>query len=76
MIVNETVKDVVIRKYGSVNNFLAIKAKEFNGELPIAREHIYKLINHEVPNPGIKSLNILADMIGIPREQVYKEYSE
>jgi len=70
------IKDEIVEKYGSINNFLAQKVKEFNGELPIAREHIYKLINHEVPNPGIKSLNILADLVGIPREKVYKEYSE
>lgn len=73
---DQTVKDVVIEKYGSINNFLANKTKEFNGQLPIAREHIYKLINHDVPNPGIKSLNILADLVGIEREKIYREYSE
>jgi len=72
----KTVKDVIIEKYGSINNFIASKAKEFGGELPLSREYIYKLIGREIANPGIKSLNILADMVGIPREQIYKEYSE
>ena len=72
----KTLKDVIIEKHGSVNNFIVKKAKEYGGELPISREYIYKVINHEVVNPGIKSLNILADMVGVPREQVYNEYSE
>ena len=70
------IKDVIIEKYGSINNFIAVKTKEFDGELPISREAIYKIIGHMVDNPGIKSLNILADMIGIPREQVYKEFEK
>lgn len=69
-------KDVIVEKYGSVNNFVSVKLKEFNGELPISREHIYKTINHEIVNPGIKSLNILADLVGVSREEVYKEYSD
>ena len=73
---DKTVKDVIIERYGSINGFITAKVKEFGGELPVSREYIYKLIGHEVANPGIKSLNVLADMVGVPREQLYKEYSE
>ena len=71
-----SVKEIIVEKYGSINAFVDIKAKEFNGELPFARYHFYKLLDHEVENPGIKTLNALADMVGIPRDDVYREYSE
>lgn len=71
----KTVRDVVVEKYGSINTFLDVKTKEFSGELPISRPYLYKLINHEITNPGIKTLNTLADMVDLPREHVYKEYS-
>lgn len=72
----KTVKDVVVEKYGSINNFIAVKIKEYNGELPLSREYIYKLINHEIPNPGIKSLTFIAELVELPKEKVYKEYTE
>lgn len=72
----KSVRDVVVERYGSVNAFLDVKTKEFQGELPISRPYLYKLINHEIVNPGIKTLNILADMVDLPREHVYKEYSK
>ena len=70
----QTLKEIVIEKFGSVNKFIAVKNQEFNNELPISREAIYKIITHETNNPGIKSLTIIADMVGIPRDQVYNEY--
>lgn len=70
------VKDVIVEKYGSINSFLEIKTEEFRGKLPKSRPYLYKLINHKVKNPGIKTLNILADMVKMPREIIYKEYSE
>jgi len=72
----KSLKEIVIEKFGSVNAFIATKTKEFNNELPISREAIYKIVTHETNNPGIKSLTIIADMVGIPRDQVYKEYLE
>lgn len=70
------VKEIIIERYGSINAFLDTKTKELKGELPFARAHFYKLIDHEIENPGIKTLNALADMLDVPREDVYKEYSE
>ena len=55
----KTLKQLIIEEFGSVNNFINEKLKEYSGELPLKREHIYKLLNHEIPNPGIKSLNQL-----------------
>ena len=72
----KSVKEVITEKYTSVNKFLDVKTKEFSGMLPLSRPYLYKLINHEVDNPGIKSLNSLADMVGVERTNVYKEYSE
>lgn len=72
----KTVKDVVIEQYGSINNFIDKKTIEFKGELPMSRQHLYQLIAHNIENPGIKTLNALADMLGIDRISVYKEYSE
>ena len=72
---DQNVKDQIVEKYGSVNAFLDAKTKELQGVLPLSRPYLYKLINHEIVNPGIKTLNILADMLGIEREKVYNEYS-
>ena len=69
-----TMKDVILEKYGSINSFIEEKKKEFDGELPISREAIYKIVTHETTNPGIKSLTIVADMIGISKEQAFKEF--
>lgn len=71
-----TVKDIVVEKYGSINNFIDKMTVELKGELPMSRQHLYQLIAHNVENPGIKTLNALADMLEIDRELVYKEYSE
>lgn len=72
----KTLKQLITEEYGSINNFINEKLKEYNGELPLKREHIYKLLNHEIPNPGIKSLNQLAEIVKVDREFVYKEFSE
>lgn len=70
----KTVKDIIIEKYGTINNFVALKLQEFNGKLPCSREYIYRLINHGVDNPGIMSLNKLAELTGIDKEIIYEEY--
>ena len=72
----KTVKDVVIEKYGSVNNFIDKKTIDLKGELPMSRQHLYQLIAHNIENPGIKTLNALADMLEIDRQLVYEEYSK
>jgi len=72
----DSVKDVVIEKYGSVNNFIDKKTIDLKGELPMSRQHLYQLIAHNIENPGIKTLNALADMLEIDRQLVYEEYSK
>lgn len=72
----KTLKELIEERFGSINNFIALKLKEYGGQLPLTREYIYKIINHEVANPGIKSLVYVADMAGVPREDVYKEFTE
>lgn len=71
----KTAKEWIEQEYGSINGFITAKQKEFMGELPMERTQIYKLLNHETVNPGIKTLNILADMAGLDRQSVYEEYS-
>ena len=71
----KTVKEIVIERYGSINNFIDKKLVELKGELPMSRQHLYQLIDHKIKNPGIQTLNMLSDMLGIKRENVYKEYS-
>ena len=73
---DKKVKDIIVEKHGSINAFLDKQIKDFKGKLPRSRPYLYKLINHKIVNPGIKTLNILADMVGIERHNVYKEYSE
>ena len=71
----KTVKEIIVEKYGSINKFLDVKTVEYKGELPLSRQQIYNLIAHGTDNPGIKTLNMLSDMIGIDRQIIYKEYS-
>lgn len=72
----KTVKEEIVEKYGSIGKFLDEKLDECKGKLPITRQHLYRIINHKTNNPGIKSLNALSKLTGIPKEKIYKEYSE
>lgn len=71
----KTIEQIIIERYGSINKFIDTKTIELKGELPASRQHLYQLITHNVNNPGIKTLNALADLLGIEKEIVYKEYS-
>lgn len=71
-----TAKEKVVERFGSINGFISAKLKEFKGELPMERTQIYKILNHETANPGIKTLGILADMAGIDRDEMFREYAE
>lgn len=72
-----TIREIAIDKYGSINSFLDKKLEDRKGKkLPISRQYFYKLFAHKVDNPGIKSLNAIADLLEIPREIVYKEFSK
>jgi hypothetical protein len=73
---NKTVKETVIENFGSINAFLDAKTKEYYGVSPVSRAYLYKLINHQIPNPGIKTLNILSIMVKMPKNKIYKEYSK
>lgn len=72
----KTAKERIEQAYGSVNGFIMAKLKEYQGVLPMERTQIYKLLNHETVNPGIKTLAILADMAGLDRAEVFEEYAE
>lgn len=73
---NKSVRETIIENFGSINAFLDAKTREYYGALPISRAYLYRLINHEISNPGIKTLNIFSIMVKIPRNKIYKEYSD
>ena len=71
----KTVKEIAVEKYGSIGSFLDSKLKVKSDVKPSSRAYYYKLINHQIKNPGIKSLMALAKMLGIKKEYVFEEYS-
>lgn len=66
----QKIKKHIIQKYGSINKFV----DENYTKLPMSRTHIYKLLNYEIQNPGIQTLKELANLIGLPEEEVYNDY--
>ncbi len=67
----QTIKDIVVEKYGSINNFV----EENYTKLKISRTHMYKLLNGENVNPTVETLVELAILLEIPEEVVFREYS-
>lgn len=67
-------KDIIEKEYGSINkcyDHLFLKA---NGEMPISRNHFYKLVMHQTINPGVATLKSLSEMLNVPFEAVLQEY--
>ena len=64
------IKETIIEKYGSINSFTEQKF----AELPFSRVHIYKLANYRVANPGVKTLEALAKILELPKEDVINDY--
>ena len=64
------IQKTIIEKYGSINNFVDA---HYN-ELPIGRTHIYMLVNYKIENPGVLTLEKLAKLIGLPKEDVINDY--
>lgn len=67
----KSIKDIVIEKYGSINNFVE---KNYL-RLQTSRTHIYKLLNGEDVNPTVNTLIKLADLLDISVGEVFNEYS-
>jgi transcriptional regulator with XRE-family HTH domain len=67
----QTIKDIVIEKYGSINNFVE---KNYL-RLQTSRTHIYKLLNGEDVNPTVNTLLKLADLLEVSPQEVFNEYS-
>ena len=69
-------EQIVIKEYGSINKFLDEATIKLKGRLPLSRAYLYKLIKHLIPNPGIKTLNVLASLTNQSKEDLYKEYGD
>lgn len=67
----QSIKEIVVKKYGSINNFVE---KNYT-KLKISRTHMYKLLNGEDVNPTVETLVELATLLDIPEEVVFREYS-
>lgn len=65
-IIEETIKS----KFGTINNFVD---KNYD-KLPCSRTHIYSLLNFEIKNPGIQTLDALASLLELPTEVVINAY--
>lgn len=68
------IKDKIEFEYGTINKFIDKKLIDCKGQLPFTRQHLYDLINHRVPNPGIRTLNQLANLVDVPLTDVINEY--
>jgi transcriptional regulator with XRE-family HTH domain len=66
-----SIKDIVIERYGSINNFID---KNYT-KLKTSRTHMYKLLNGENVNPTVETLVELAGLLELPEEVVFREYS-
>ena len=55
----QTIKDIVIERYGSINNFID---KNYT-KLKTSRTHMYKLLNGENVNPTVETLVELAALL-------------
>ena len=67
----QSIKDIVIERYGSINNFID---KNYT-KLKTSRTHMYKLINGENVNPTVETLVELSTLLDLPEEVVFREYS-
>ena len=67
----KSIKEQVIEKYGSINNFI----EENYTKMKTSRTHMYKLINQEDANPTVATMVELAQLLNIPEEAVFNEYS-
>jgi transcriptional regulator with XRE-family HTH domain len=65
-VIEETIKT----KFGTINSFVD---KNYS-KLPMSRTHIYKLLNFEIQNPGIQTLEALAKLLELPTEEVINDY--
>lgn len=64
------IKDTIIEKYGSINAFTERRFQD----LPFSRVHLYQLANYKVENPGVKTLESLAKILELSKEDVINDY--
>lgn len=67
---NSLIKETIIKKYGSTNKFVDAHYKESG----ISRTHLYQLVNYNINNPGVKTLERLATLLELPKEDVINDY--
>lgn len=67
----QSIKDIVIERYGSINNFID---KNYT-KLKTSRTHMYKLLQGDNVNPTVETLVELATLLELPEEVVFREYS-
>lgn len=65
-LITRTIKE----KYGSTNNFVD---KNYM-TLGISRTHLYALAEYKINNPGVKTLEQLAKLLDLPKEEVINDY--
>ena len=68
---NSTIKQVILAKYKTVNQFVEAVAPRMS----MSRTHLYKLINKEDVNPTMASLVELSELTEIPLGDILNEYS-
>ena len=68
---SKSIKEIVIERYGSINNFID---KNYT-KLKTSRTHMYKLLNGENVNPTVETLVELSTLLELPEEVVFREYS-
>lgn len=66
----ELIKETIIKNYKTVNNFI----DEHYNELNMSRTHIYQLVNYNIKNPGVQTLEKLATLLKLPKEDVINDY--
>ena len=65
------IEKTIMEKYGSINNFFEATKSE-----GMSRTHTYKIIKYQVENPGVNTLEKIANILDIPFFTVVKNYMD
>ena len=65
------IEQTIIKKFGSINNFF-----EATKEHGMSRTHTYKIIKYQVENPGVNTLEKIANILDLPFFEVVKDYMD
>ena len=66
----ELIRNTILKNYKTINNFIDTHYTDLN----MSRTHIYQLVNYNIKNPGVQTLEKLAVLLKLPKEDVINDY--